>query len=281
MRERAIVLPRGRILRRVTRYPEHYQDGGPSVEFYDLREGGGPGTVLDGDVDFYLAQARKTGGPVLDVACGTGRVAFPLARAGVDVTGIDRAPGMIAIAKAKQRESRLKNLRFVRANMTRFSVGGKYRLAIVAYRAFQHLLTPSEQRSCLTSIHRHLARRGRLVVHLFDPRLEFCLPDSPPLASKRTSTHDAATGCEVALDVTDRRTDPVTQTFSEIWRWRVMRDGVAVRSYDDELRLRWTYRYEMRYLLELTGFKVVGEHSDFKGSPPRYGAEQVITCVRL
>src|SRR5499427_9631078 len=114
-------------------YPEHYQDGGPSVEFYDLREVGGPGSMLDGDVDFYLAQAKKTGGPVLDVACGTGRVAFPLARAGVEVTGIDRAPGMIAIAKAKQRDSRLKNLRFVRANMTRFSLGRKYRLAIVAY----------------------------------------------------------------------------------------------------------------------------------------------------
>ena len=65
--------------------PEHYQNGGPSVEFYDLRERGGPGTLLDGDVEFYLGQARKTGGPILDLACGTGRVAFPLARAGFDV----------------------------------------------------------------------------------------------------------------------------------------------------------------------------------------------------
>jgi hypothetical protein len=35
------------------------------------------------------------------------------------------------------------------------------------------------------------------------------------------------------------------------------------------------HRYEMRYLLELTGFRVLAEYSDFKGSPPRYGAEQV------
>jgi hypothetical protein len=57
--------------------PDHYQDGGPSVDFYDVRERGGPGTLLDGDIEFYLAQARKTGGPILDLACGTGRVAFP------------------------------------------------------------------------------------------------------------------------------------------------------------------------------------------------------------
>lgn len=81
--------------------PRHYQDGGPSVEFYDLRECGGPGTLLDGDVELYLEQAQKTGGPILDLACGTGRVAFPLARAGFRVTGIERAPGMLAIARAK------------------------------------------------------------------------------------------------------------------------------------------------------------------------------------
>jgi ubiquinone/menaquinone biosynthesis C-methylase UbiE len=263
-------------------YPKHYQDGGPSVEFYDLRERGGPGSILEGDVEFYLAQARKTGGPVLDVACGTGRVAFPLAETGIDVTGIDSAPGMIAIARAKQRAAGMNNLRFVRADMRRFDLGRrKFRLAVIPYRAFQHLLTPAAQRSCLTRIHRHLAPRGRLIVHLFDPRLEFCTPDSLPMMGRRPAAHDDATGRDVFLEVTDRITDPVTQTFSEIWRWRVMRDGALVETYDDELRLRWTYRYEMRYLLELSGFKVVGEHSDFKGSPPKYGAELVFTCVRL
>ena len=63
--------------------PQHDHDGGPSVEFYELRERGGPGTVLDGDVEFYLAQARKTGGPILDLACGIGRVALALAGAGL------------------------------------------------------------------------------------------------------------------------------------------------------------------------------------------------------
>src|SRR6185503_10941179 len=118
--------------------PEHYQDGGPSVEFYDIRETGGPGSVLDGDVEFYLAQARKMGGPVLDLACGTGRVAFPLAQAGFDVTGVDRAPAMLEVARTKLRASPLKNLRFVRGNMARFSLGRRFRLTIVAYRAFQH-----------------------------------------------------------------------------------------------------------------------------------------------
>jgi hypothetical protein len=46
-------------------------------------------------------------------------------------------------------------------------------------------------------------------------------------------------------------------------------------------RLRWTYRFEMRYLLEVSGFEVAAEYSDFRGSPPQYAAEQVWVARRL
>src|SRR6185369_7653806 len=211
----------------------------------------------------------------LDLACGTGRVAFPLAAAGLDVTGLDSAPGMLAVARAKQRASGLKNIRFVRGNMARFDLRRRFGFVFIAYRAFQHLLTPNEQRSSLEHIRRHLRKGGRLAVHLFDPRLEFCVPSSPAMQSRRPTAHDPSTGHDVALEVLDRRTDPLTQTFSERWHWTVSRGATLVQTYDDELRLRWTYRHEMRYLLELTGFEVRAEYSDFRGSPPRYGAEQV------
>jgi SAM-dependent methyltransferase len=255
--------------------PRHYLDGGPSVEFYDLRECGGPGTLLDGDVEFYLAQAQKTGGPILDLACGTGRVALPLARAGFRVTGVERAPGMLAIARAKHKASGLTTLKFQQGNMADFRLGRRFGLAIIAYRAFQHLLTPNEQRSCLQCVRRHVRRRGRLIVHLFDPRLEHCVPNDPAYNGKRAAVHDPSTQQDVLVEVTERRVDPVTQTFSETWRWTVMHGSSVVKAYEDVLQLRWTYRYEMRYLLELAGFRVLAECSDFKGSPPLYGAEQV------
>jgi ubiquinone/menaquinone biosynthesis C-methylase UbiE len=262
------------------RFPEHYQDGGPSVEFYDVRETGGPGTLLDGDVEFYLSQARDTRGPVLDLACGTGRVAFPLAQAGFDVTGLDRAPAMLKTARVRLRASGLRNLRFVRGNMRRFTLPKRFGLVVIAYRAFQHLLTIEDQRSCLEHVRRHLRPRGRLAVHLFDPKLDACVPVNAPAVSKRPAARDPMTGEDVSVTVTDHRNDPVTQTFSEIWRWTVAKDGSIVRTFDDELRLRWTYRYEMRHLLELAGFTSAIEYSDFKKSPPRYAAEQVWVASR-
>jgi len=255
--------------------PEHFQDGGPSVEFYDLRNAGVFGSPMDGDVAFYLAQARRSRGPILELGCGTGRIAFPLAAAGFDVTGIDRAPGMLAIARGKLRANPLPSLRFVRGNMTRFSLPQRFGLVVIAFRSFQHLLTIREQRACLEQVHRHLLPAGRLIVDLFDPRLEFCAPDAPAAPMGRPSIHDPATGHDIAVTVTDRRNDPLAQTFSERWRWTVTRRGRLVRRVDDVLRLRWTYRHEMRHLFELTGYRVVAEYSDFRRSPPRYGAEQV------
>jgi SAM-dependent methyltransferase len=245
------------------------------VEFYDLRECGGPGTLLDGDVEFYLAQAQKTGGPILDLACGTGRVALPRERAGFTVTGVERAPGMLAVARAKQRAAGLATLKFLQGNMARFHLGRRFRLAIMAYRAFQHLLTPNEQCSCLQCVRRHVPRQGRLIVHLFDPRLEHCVPNEPAYNGKRAPVHDLATQQDVLVEVTDRRVDPLSQTFSETWLWTVMQGAFVVRTCEDVLQLRWTYRYEMGYLLKLAGFRVLAEYSDFKGSPPLDGAEQV------
>ena len=74
--------------------------------------------------------------------------------------------------------------------------------------------------------------------------------------------------------------EPLTQTFTERWRWTIARAGRVVRQTDDVLRLRWTYRHEMRHLFELTGYRVLAEYGDFAGAPPRYGGEQVWIAER-
>ena len=56
---------------------------------------------IAGDVDFYEGLARATRGPVLELACGTGRIALPLAERGLDITGVDASDGMLAIAERK------------------------------------------------------------------------------------------------------------------------------------------------------------------------------------
>ena len=85
----------------------------------------------------------------------------------------------------------------------------------------------------------------------------------------------------IRFEIIERRPDPLTQTLEEIWRFEELDDdGSLLRHEEVTLALRWTYRWEMRYLLELCGFKIEAEYSDWKQSPPAYGLEQVWVARR-
>ena len=257
----------------------YYAEGGLNVETYDARTAGFPG-----EIDFWIKQARESRGPVLELACGTGRVTWPIARAGIEIVGLDISPPMLRTAEAKrahESDEVSERVRFVRGDMTDFSLSETFALAIIPFRAFQVLLTAEEQRRSLTCIHRHLRPHGRLIIDIFDPRLDWALPErtEPGLPDRPTRTHPI-TGNTLTVEVLSRRNDALRQVFREHWRFtEASSTGQVLRREDEMLELRWTYRYEMRYLLELCGFAIENELSDFIGSPPAYGREQIWIAI--
>jgi len=259
-----------------------YGRDGLNVETYDARaERNVAASTVAGDLGFYLALARETGGPVLELGAGTGRVAWPLAVDGHEVVALELSPAMLRAAEAKRAghsEQACRRIRFVAGDMAGFDLGPeRFALAVAAFRAWQCLLSPEAQRNSLDCVRRHLRPGGRLVVDLFDPRIEWCVAGvaGPPMTSRETVTHPV-TGNDVRTAVLCRENDPFRQVLREVWRFTEV-DGreSVLREEDELLELRWTYRHEMRYLLELAGFEVLAETSDFRGSPPRYGGEQV------
>jgi len=253
-----------------------YLQHGLDVEVYDQFYKGDD--AIGSDIAFYIAQARVTGGPVLELGSGTGRVAWPLAEAGFDVTGLDMSDAMTQVAEAKRKskpgpvQSRMK---FVKGNMADFSLDETFSLVVIAFRTFQSLLKPEEQRGCLECVHRHLRPGGRLVIQIFDPRLDVLLPDAPR-TREALSTRHPVTGNEVKIEVVDHVNDLVAQTFTERWRHTELDDdGKVLRREEEILKMSWIYRREMQYLFELTGYEVVAEFSDFNGAPPAYGREQI------
>jgi SAM-dependent methyltransferase len=258
---------------------QFYTDGGLNVETYDARTAGFPG-----EIDWWVRYARATGGPVLELACGTGRITWPIGHAGVEIVGLDVGVGMLRTAEAKrERQSRevSERVRFVRGDMTDFSLGEKFALTIIPFRAFQALLTPAAQRSSLACIRRHLRPGGRLIIDVFDPRLDWLLPDrTEPGLPDRPNVKHPVSGNTVTVEVLTRANDPLSQTLRERWRFTERTSsGAVVRQEEEILELRWTYRYEMQYLLERSGFAIEGEFSDFSGAPPAYGREQIWVAV--
>jgi SAM-dependent methyltransferase len=260
--------------------PAPFYSSDLNTQTYDLGVGHGP--VSDDDVAFYLDLAASSGPRVLELGCGTGRVTIALAQAGLDATGLDRSPGMLREALAKHAQldpATAARLRFVEGDMTDFALGIQFDTVLIPARAFASLLTPEAQQASLARIFEHLRPGGVLSIHLFDPRLDLCLPGAT--AGRTETALDPTTGRTIRVEVMSRHNDAVAQVLRETWRFtEIDASGTVLRTEEEELRLRWTYRYEMRHLLALARFDAIDEYSDFMNSPPAYGGEQVWVCQR-
>ncbi|MCY4113543.1 MAG: class I SAM-dependent methyltransferase [Chloroflexi bacterium] len=121
------------------------------------------------DTDFYVDLACRSGGPVLELGCGTGEVLLPIARAGVEVVGLDSASPMLDRCHAKlARESGRvrRHVQLVHADMRRFDLDRSFNLAIVPFGGFMHLLTRDDQTTCLRKVIDHLGPGARLAIDI-------------------------------------------------------------------------------------------------------------------
>lgn len=245
---------------------------------YDLTSHGVPGDVE------YFSHLAKRAGRVLELACGTGRVALAMAEAGARVTGLELSEDMLARARGKAQvldASVRKRLTLVRGDMRDFHLRAKFPLIVVPFRAFQHLLTVKDQRACLDCCRKHLAPRGRLVVNLFDPNYRILAANLNPGTANATQliakARDSETG-ETVVVYASRTPCPEEQVNREDWVYE--RFDAQGRSLRRELRtfhMRYFFRYEMEHLFELCGFCIEKLEGDFGGGPFRHGGEQIWT----
>ena len=266
-------------MRRVSdELPQIYSDS-LGTEIYDglgeaIRDGG----PTEGDVELFLRLAAETGGPVLEIGSGTGRVAGALATAGFDVVGVDRSAPMLRLAE--ERAARLPpavgaRLTFLQGDMTALRLDRRFPLIVAPSRVFQFALTSDDQRAALQAFRAHLQPAGRVVLDLFDPAFEYVVPGAvfPPRSGELVHPKS---GNRVAWEIVGREPDPTRQLVISDWSAReIGPSGEVLRDETERLTLRWSTRSEMRLLFELTGFEVIAEYGDFAGGPATYGSEQV------
>jgi len=122
--------------------------------------------VLDPTVDFL--ERLTGGGPALEFAVGTGRVAIALAARGVPVTGVELSAPMVAQLRRKADEAALP---VVIGDMATTRVPGEFSLVYLVWNTIANLRTQDEQVECFRNAARHLGPGGRFVIELWVPPL--------------------------------------------------------------------------------------------------------------
>ncbi len=125
------------------------------------------------DVAFYVDQALASGGPVVELAVGTGRIAVPIARAGIPVTGVDSSPAMLDVARAAAEAAGVAELVDLRlGDLREPPVAERVPLVICPFRSLLHMETEDEKLRALRAAHRLLEPDGRFVFDVFSPSPE-------------------------------------------------------------------------------------------------------------
>ena len=125
------------------------------------------------DVEFYVEHALAADGPVVELAVGTGRVAIPVARAGVRVIGVDSSQGMLAVARAAAEEAGVSDLVDLRVGDLREPpVPERVDLVLCPFRSLLHMRTEDEKLRALRAARGLLGDDGRFVFDVFAPSRE-------------------------------------------------------------------------------------------------------------
>jgi ubiquinone/menaquinone biosynthesis C-methylase UbiE len=218
------------------------------------------------DVAFWRRVALRTPGLVLELGCGTGRIALPLGRAGVRLVGLDRSAPMLARAREKVRRAPLhpgaaRIPRFVRGDIRALPFPSRCFATVLApYGVLQSLLSERDLAATLESVSRVLAPGGRFGVDLV-----------PDVAAWREYRHRvqlrgrAATGAHLTLieSVRQDRRRRLT-TFEQQYRER---RGRRIREHRFELVFRTLTLPQMAHRLERSGFRVEAIVGDYRGRP--------------
>ncbi len=202
--------------------------------------------------DFYLELAREANGPVLDIACGTGRILLPCLQAGVDIEGIDLFEPMLARLRTKAAALGL-SPRLHRADMSDFRLDRRFAQIVIPFNAFIHNMTQEAQIRCLSLCREHLLPGGLLAFDTFFPSHAIVGTAENTRVFEGEMPHPA-TG--LPMRMYDTRTfDRVAQTQHSLNELELLDAGGNIakvhRSRSDS---RYVYKNEMELLLRVAGF---------------------------
>jgi SAM-dependent methyltransferase len=236
------------------------------------------------DIPFYVNLAKETGGPALEIAIGTGRVAIPIAREGVSVVGVDSSPAMLERLRRKLEAEPGLAVTAIEGDMRDFDARdhGPFALAYCPARGFLHMLTVEDQLRALENVRSHLAEGGRFTGNIFFPSVSILARGEGPSPAWTIENEyvDPDSGRRVIVSMLNRA-DTRSQRIHVINRVEQLSEaGEVVRTDVREIVLTYLWPRELEHLLARAGFELEALYGDYRGTPFADGGGELVWVAR-
>ncbi len=231
------------------------------------------------DLALYSELADETGGPILDVGCGSGRVMLALAQEGHRVVGIDNAQAMLD--RGQRHLANMPQLKplvtFVKGDALTTPLPGPFKLIIVPYNTFMHFEDQATQIAALRRFHDLLDADGLLVIDLPNAAEAFGSDDVGSVVLERTF-NEPETG-RFVMQHSVSSLERIAQQLHVTWIYdEIGPDGLVYRTLAP-LTLRYVFTAEMDLMLELTGFHRLTTYGDDDQMPFEEGCPRMIVLA--
>jgi len=255
-------------------------------------------SFLVADIPFYVEEAKRASGsvaensrppaksagrmvhPVLELACGTGRLTIPVAQSGVEIVGLDLSPSMLARARTKAGDAGVA-IELVEGDCRSFDLGRKFGLIFMAFNSMQHLHDYASLAALFANARKHLTEGGRFVFDVFNPKIEILARSGGDRRLEREYEDPDGRGT-MAFEHSGTYDDATQVSHIQCYFVRRAANGEELESREEQLHLRSFFPQELDLLVRSQGFEVLAKFGNFERKAFGSGdPKQVVVCRTL
>jgi SAM-dependent methyltransferase len=230
------------------------------------------------DVPFYLDLAQRYGGPILEIACGTGRILLEVARKGIEIWGVDSSREQLAILTSKlekEPESVRSLVKLFEDDMRTFVLDRKFRLVTIPFRPMQHMLTVDDQISALNAARSHLMPGGFLAFDVFFPDYSLLLQPSDKEILDVEWRDPGNDGQVVRRYFRRTSVDLLQQHFGGEFIFRTFENDRVIQEERSQFTMSYYTYPQLLLLFRQCRLEIAGQYGGFTGEPINVCKEMV------
>lgn len=223
------------------------------------------------DLEFYK---EFLGGEVLELGCGTGRLTLPLARTGLNITGLDISAEYLRAAHSKTKKLLHCTPEFIQADMRDFNIDRKFDVIFAPFNTLCFLHTVPDISSCFDRVKKHLKPNGKFIVDVFLPSMPILLRNPNTLYDVK-ETIDPLTS--EPLKISEKNIyNKLTQVLSISYLFET-----AEKKFSRNLQMKMYFPKELEAYFTFHGFKIVHTYGGYAYEPLSVKSRQQIIVSSL